>query len=401
MSDLLTYSIMYNSGSTTNTTTTTGMKHQQQPFSLPPLSPPTLRQLPPIQDQHIQQPQIVLPPIIPSNYTTSKPMPTMSVSGSGSTTPQRLTESNLTSHHHGLGLLTSAMMNIEQPPSLTSSSSCSSIASLSSPSSPEMSHAHHHSHSNSHHQKRRQRLGPSCDSCRLRKVKCNAEIIILSKDVKPNLVYGWFPHLNQQQMDNLLGGQLVNLIEDGGSYNLIISHDKLIKFKSCNSCKAKQLPCCFSKGFTKEDIMNHKKHSTTPISSNVQLATPTSTLASPVAITNTSYYSSPKKTTNNKIIKKKVLKLKPIQPITTTTFPKQEEVKIIEQLNLQQQKQGFSMQIQEQQPFQDQQNINSTSRKSSCVLCRKRKVKCVFNASLNRCEGCNKKNNTCVFDNQK
>lgn len=393
MSDLLSYSIMYNGSSSTTTTNTPATK--QPMISLPPLSPPSMRQLPPFHHLHNHHQQVILPPIIPSNYTTAKP-----ISLSGTTTPQRLTESNLDRHHHGLGLLTSAMMNMEQqPPSLTSSSSCSSIASLSSPSSPEISHANH----NNHHQKRRQRLGPSCDSCRLRKVKCNAEINILSKDVSPRLVYGWFPHLNQQQMDSLLAGQLVNVNDEC----LIISHEKLIKFKSCNSCKAKQLPCCFSKGFTKEDIMNHKKNSSSSTAATSVAATnvtSTATTTSPGSACH-----SPKRTTN-KIIKKKVLKLKPIQPVT---LAKQEEMKIVNQLNQQQQQQQHQHQqiVHEKllqlaaQPqarhFQDQQNNNNTSRKSSCASCRKRKVKCVFNPNLNKCEGCNKKNSTCVFDKQK
>lgn len=49
---------------------------------------------------------------------------------------------------------------------------------------------------------------------------------------------------------------------------------------------------------------------------------------------------------------------------------------------------------------EDKEDAANSSRKSSCISCRKRKVKCVFNSELNKCEGCNKKSHDCVFENK-
>lgn len=98
-------------------------------------------------------------------------------------------------------------------------------------------------------EKRRQRLGPSCDSCRSRKVKCNAEITILA-----NTNINDFS-LSSQENESLLAGDLIKV----DNFNLIISNDKLIKFISCKSCTNKEIDCKFSKGFTKEDILQNKK----------------------------------------------------------------------------------------------------------------------------------------------
>jgi len=110
--------------------------------------------------------------------------------------------------------------------------------------------------------KRRQRLGPSCDSCRSRKVKCNAEIIILANDHKSFDLTQF--NLDSLQQEQLFESESIMLNDKHdsteASWYLIISGGKLIKFKSCKSCNSKHLPCKFSKGFTKEDILVNKKN---------------------------------------------------------------------------------------------------------------------------------------------
>jgi hypothetical protein len=103
--------------------------------------------------------------------------------------------------------------------------------------------------------KRRQRLGPSCDNCRVRKVKCNAEIVILSSDYKSVNLSDF--NLGLEDVAFLNEGKAIKLVEE---WWLIISNEKLIKFKACKSCNNKNLDCKFSKGFTKEDILINKKN---------------------------------------------------------------------------------------------------------------------------------------------
>lgn len=108
--------------------------------------------------------------------------------------------------------------------------------------------------------KRRQRLGPSCDNCRARKVKCNAEVMMLSRHFAQNECDSEsyaeeFASLLPEHKLTILSGELVTV----GDYTLVLSNNKLIKYKSCLSCAGKALGCCFSKGFTKEDIVYSKR----------------------------------------------------------------------------------------------------------------------------------------------
>ncbi|ODV67421.1 hypothetical protein HYPBUDRAFT_195468 [Hyphopichia burtonii NRRL Y-1933] len=259
MSDLLSYSIMNNGG------------EKLKPFNLLPLPLPLPLPLKTNNDITTNHP-IILPPI-------------------NKLTENKLTENNLNNHKN--------------------------YSSLSPISSPNLSNVKLNVCTN---KKRRQRLGPSCDSCRSRKVKCNAEITILSNDLNNIPI-----HLSLDQIDGLFNLKKLIKVND---FNLVISNDKLIKFKICESCENKHLNCCFSKGFTKEDIlMNNKK-------------------------------------TSDLVIKKK-------------SIPIEGKIK--------------------KKPI----NISyDNTRKSSCGSCRKRKVKCVYNASIQMCEGCAKKGHDCLFDSK-
>lgn len=97
--------------------------------------------------------------------------------------------------------------------------------------------------------KRRQRSGPSCDSCRARKIKCNAEISVMSKNVS-----------EKELLHFVSGSDAKKLLENGhlplgDNLGLFISNNKLIKLRGCFSCKNKGIDCHFSKGFTKDDFM--------------------------------------------------------------------------------------------------------------------------------------------------
>jgi hypothetical protein len=319
MSDLLTYSIMRNDN--------------KEKISLPSINQ--------------------LPTIFPSNHIVLPPL-----------NFDKLTEQNLSYNNRygdynnqarGLGLLNSAInlstYTSNSPPSLTSSSSISSSP-LNSPklsntvSSPSPSRSHSCDESTTTESEatsvpRRQRLGPSCDSCRQRKVKCNADVCILTKDcttVNPQEY-----NLTQQQFASLENG----LTQEVDGFTFVISNNKLIKFKSCKSCNLKGLSCCFSKGFTKEDIMLNNKKS---CKSKVTKTTPTKIIKKPIQ--------TPVQSSNEKFT------------ISSLTSALEKTYKV----------------------------DASMTRKSSCNNCRKRKVKCSFNDLLNKCEGCYKKGMDCGFD---
>lgn len=302
MSDLLIHSIMHNSTHNSNTHTS----NNNTPTILPPISTIISTQplLPPLTPppshsynnynhyNNYQQQQSQSQ----SQSQSQNQLPTGLVTPPGISKTYSLTESNLskfetTRNSHGLGLLSSAVLFDEQqqakqiltkqsnkktlsspPPSLTSRSS--SVSSFSTPNTPELIHKEHPqsksspiiksksiksssttstststsgcNSSNSIQPKRRQRLGPSCDSCRLRKVKCDAEIqIISSSELNEN-----YSHLNLSDLSNGII-QEINLQNDG--YVLLFNDEKFIKFKSCKHCRCKlNVSCSFKNGYFKK-----------------------------------------------------------------------------------------------------------------------------------------------------
>lgn len=144
-------------------------------------------------------------------------------------------------------------------PSLTSDSSrlfsSNSVSRQLPLSSPSPRHLSFGEDNNEYTKKRRQRLGPSCDSCRSRKVKCNAEVLLITRQFSHDQDLEETAGLSSKSLQMLKEGEII----ESGDYRLIVSNNKLIKFKPCLSCATKKLDCCFSKGFTKEDIVHTKR----------------------------------------------------------------------------------------------------------------------------------------------
>lgn len=112
---------------------------------------------------------------------------------------------------------------------------------------------------------KRQRSGPSCDCCRSRKIKCDSEIVILASlpeglpenDTAP--VSSEIAHCEFLTSDPHTGYQYFKITRSSDS-----EHDKLgsfqyLKFKPCSACVNKGFHCRFSKGFTRNDIIRFNK----------------------------------------------------------------------------------------------------------------------------------------------
>lgn len=139
---------------------------------------------------------------------------------------------------------------------------------------------------------KRQRIGPSCDGCRLKKIKCDATIDILLQDESITSLFSEKLHhifTKGEISENLdtvfknldlpkelfeeatTSGDVPTETFDTASSSLrepiLIKHiDKIILFKPCNSCRKRRSSnnshnshsdkncCIFSKGFTRADI---------------------------------------------------------------------------------------------------------------------------------------------------
>ncbi|CAN3374687.1 hypothetical protein DIURU_000083 [Diutina rugosa] len=206
---------------------------------------------------------------------------------------------------------------------------------------------------------RRQRLGPSCDSCRARKVKCDADVVIIAKSPADGGALAEFD-LSPADHEAVLAGAPVAVGDDA---TLVLSHGKLIKFKVCKSCAVKGLGCCFSKGFTKEDIMmNNKRRDDGAAAAS----------ASPVSVV------AAKKLRPAKIAKKRAPAASVTIASLTSALMAADSVSVVS--------------------APAPALVLPSTRKSSCFSCRKRKVKCAFNPAVSKCENCFKKGADCVFD---
>lgn len=87
-------------------------------------------------------------------------------------------------------------------------------------------------------------------------MKCNAEVVLLTREFAAHAedIEEYAGLLALQKQEVALGSAVTV-----SGHTLCVSNGKLIKFKACLSCAGKALGCCFSKGFTKEDIVHSKR----------------------------------------------------------------------------------------------------------------------------------------------
>lgn len=213
--------------------------------------------------------------------------------------------------------------------------------------------------------KRRQRLGPSCDHCRARKVKCNADVVMLSRYFDPAELETEHKDdftLTPCQKSQLCSGQEVRTDDKAV---LVVSNNKLIRFMPCSSCSSKSLACCFSKGFTKEDVIHNKKKQCMRASVD------------------------DRKFSINKVTKR-------------TQSPAPSEVNVGGLGHSSPVSCGVSVasspEPASQSNFMYSPGVAGSTRKSSCTACRKRKIKCVPNSRSSKCMGCIKKDCLCSFE---
>jgi hypothetical protein len=95
---------------------------------------------------------------------------------------------------------------------------------------------------------KRQRKGPSCDLCQLKKIKCDAYIEVLNDTANSTNI----------SLGELTPKYLTN-DEISQGFKLIHSKGKLIKFRNCSHCQKKNISSCFKRGFTKEDVMKYEE----------------------------------------------------------------------------------------------------------------------------------------------
>lgn len=120
---------------------------------------------------------------------------------------------------------------------------------------------------------KRQRVGPSCDSCRLKKIKCDAHMEIILQDAR--VLSQISDRLHQViTKDQVLQMDLKVDLSTIPVDSVLVKHiDKIVMFKPCTSCNKRRASldgsqgpldgkngnvtgggCVFSKGFTRADI---------------------------------------------------------------------------------------------------------------------------------------------------
>lgn len=101
---------------------------------------------------------------------------------------------------------------------------------------------------------KRQRVGPSCDLCRSKKIKCDAHVEIMELDVDSEKL-----KMNKkfEIQDKPIINKYLHPSEIEEDFKLVYSNEKIIKFKSCSYCLAKGKPCVYKRGYTKDDILRY------------------------------------------------------------------------------------------------------------------------------------------------
>lgn len=185
--------------------------------------------------------------------------------------------------------------------------------------------------------KRRQRLGPSCDTCRSRKVKCDAILETLENDVRiisETILQSRYGISQSQTKESSV------IPISGVGFVYVLSNHKLMKMSDCKSCIAKHQNCTFSQGFFRHDITRGCGR---------------------------------KPGTSHRVQKR--LHAKTVTDMTPLTASKA---------------------LANTGP--DTQLYGQSSRKTLCNWCRQRKVRCVMAETGNTCLECTKRNHVCKFE---
>ncbi|CCH43145.1 hypothetical protein BN7_2692 [Wickerhamomyces ciferrii] len=101
---------------------------------------------------------------------------------------------------------------------------------------------------------KRQRIGPSCDLCRSKKIKCDAHVEIIEFDIKPDT---FELTKTNEIMNNQIISKYLTSQDLSHGFKLKYCNNKIIKFKDCSYCSIKNHPCIYERGYTKDDIMKY------------------------------------------------------------------------------------------------------------------------------------------------
>ncbi|GMM28412.1 Sut2 protein [Martiniozyma asiatica (nom. inval.)] len=225
---------------------------------------------------------------------------------------------------------------------------------------------------------KRQRSGPSCDCCRARKIKCDSEIFIMSElgaqnskeNIIPKDINSHIAHCEFVSMNPVSGYQYYKIIKDGEhSLNTKLTTFSFLQFKPCSACSAKNLKCCFSKGFTRNDIIRFNKHERLA-NAQYQKNSNDSLILSSVNESSSSSLPTPSPTPAININS---------QPVVVNGIPIPNAITASSVLN-------------------GEYDERKSNKKTSCKTCRVKKIKCVKLEGSQVCVHCIKKAQGCVFE---
>ncbi|GME82808.1 unnamed protein product [Ambrosiozyma monospora] len=282
---------------------------------------------------------------------------------------------------------------------------------------------------------KRQRSGPSCDCCRSRKIKCDSEITIISQ--LPNMYLNLTSEESDASSVDSSSSKIAHckfISRDGDYQYFRIVKDEVasasssalnsaaaaklgsfdyLKFKPCSACNGKNLQCCFSKGFTRNDIIKFNKSEklhralSPPLGSNTDLhlhnQSPQQSQSQPQLTypSTHSSISSPTTTTSNILAPSPVTPSMPVsslqQPASITSsnsLPIQISATSTS---------TTSTKTPRSHSHSHSQRHGSTSssrqsKKTSCKSCRYKKIKCMKVDGSEVCLSCSKKHISCEFE---
>lgn len=221
---------------------------------------------------------------------------------------------------------------------------------------------------------KRQRSGPSCDCCRSRKIKCDSEIFIMAQLAADDVAAGSEPnsyiaHCEFVGVSSASGYQYYKIFKEGDhSLNNKLASFSYLQFKPCTACTTKNLKCCFSKGFTRNDIIRFNKHER---QANAEGPLPTPSISSPPS-------------TQGDVKEEESSENGLPTPSPTPLAAQLDETEITVTT-------AFV-------PPKSDMDRSKSNKKTSCKTCRSKKIKCVKMEGSSVCVHCIKKSQGCVFE---